>query len=277
MDLEMRTAAYLDLGITDYNKVFRLQSELASKRAKNEIQDTIIITEHNPLINFGIREVHNSFSDYLYGILKEKNIEISEENAIKYLKEIGIGFSRTSRGGGATFIGKGQLNIYPIVAYESITKNIFDVNGYKKIIDEIMDSVLKSYGLKTIIHKDTRKDDEEAEKSNRKDIWIEIGNKSFKLGGKGIHFSNGIAYHGFNFYVKKGCTDGFKYVNPCGYTSDELGVISIEEAIGKEIKMEDFKKRVVKEIKNRFNYNSFEEIKDFKIFFDSLKLSSDIK
>ncbi len=252
MDLEMRTANYFDLGKTDYSETFKLQEELSEKRAKDEIPDTILISEHYPTINFGMRGESNKFSDNLIKEMKSKGIEFTKENAIDYLKkEKEIDFSQTSRGGGATFIGSGQINFYPIVKYERISKNIFGPGGYLKIINSIMSDVLNDYGLDAKKRSNNKKDG--------KDVWIERNGRPLKLGGKGIKLSKGVAYHGFNFYVKKGSTDGFKYVNPCGYSSDELGVTNLEEALGREVSLEEFKQRVLEEIRRKFKY---EEIKN---------------
>jgi lipoyl(octanoyl) transferase len=260
MSLEMMIAEYIDLELTNYFRTFGLQKELAKKRVKEEIPDTILISEHNPVINFGTREVHNSFSEDFLRKLRETEGKADEETAVAYLKEKGIDFCRSSRGGGATFIGRGQINFYPIVAYEKITGILMGMNEYKEKIDQIMHSVLRSYGLNVRIHSDLRKEDENSEDSVRKDIWIRINEKDYKLGGKGIHFSRGVAYSGFNFYLKRGSEEGFKYVNPCGYSSEELGVISIEAALGRTIPIQEFKKRVLEEIKNKFKYPTIKRL-----------------
>ena len=257
MNLEMVTANYFDLGVTDYSEIFELQKQIAEKRAEDEIDDTILIAEHFPVVNFGSREVHNNFSEKFIKELESKGIEFTEENAINYLKTKGIDFSRTSRGGGATFIRQGQINFYPIVKYERISQEILNIEKYKKIIDSIMHSVIEIYGIDAKIHKDLRNDDEDAKKSSRKDIWVVRDGKNFKIGGKGIYISRGVAYHGFNFYLKEGCTDGFEYVNPCGYKEDELKTISIEEVLGKKVDSLEFKNRVLREIQKQFRYDSF--------------------
>jgi lipoyl(octanoyl) transferase len=259
MSLE-RIAQYADLGITDYAKTYDLQKHLAEKRAKDEIPDTILIAEHLPIINFGMRDVHNTFSNKLYKELKEKKIESTHDNIIKYLKTLNIDFSRSSRGGGATYIGPGQLNIYPIVKYEEIVKQSFNIDAYKNLVDELMNEVLQSFNVNTKIARDIRCDDEAAREKNRKDVWLEINNKHYKLGGKGIHISKDVAYHGFNFYVKKGSTEGFRYVDACGYQIDEVGVINVEEALKKDVDMQLFKEKVLSEIKTKFNYDSINKI-----------------
>ncbi len=267
MNLEMVIAEYIDLGVTDYLETFKLQEKLAEKRAKDEIPDTILISEHYPTVNFGSREIHNTFSKILEKEIKKQGIEFTKENAINYLKkEKEIDFSQTSRGGGATFIGKGQINFYPIVKYERISQALMGIDKYKGIIDDIMNSVLKSYELNINIHTDSRNQDKDAKNSIRKDIWINKDGKDYKLGGKGIHTAKGVAYHGFNFYVKKESTEGFKYVNPCGYSSGELGVMSIEEALGKKIDLNDFKQKVLKEIKKKFKYNEIKRLQQVSIY-----------
>lgn len=252
MNLEMKTANYIDLGMTDYFETFKLQEELAEKRLRDEIPDTILISEHYPLVNFGMREESNKFSDNFIKEMNSAGIEFTEENAIKYLKERDINFYRTSRGGGATFIGPGQINFYPIVKYERISKEIFGAGGYLKRINSIMQEGLNSYGL------DAKK--RSSNKKDGKDVWIERNGSPFKLGGKGIKLSKGIAYHGFNFYLKEKSTSGFKYVNPCGYSQKYLKVTNVEKALNKKIEAAHFKQNILNKIKEKFEYDSIEEI-----------------
>jgi lipoate-protein ligase B len=254
----MVVAECFDLGKTDYSETFVLQKRLAEKRIIKSIPDTILVSEHYPVVNFGMREVDNTFSDSLREEIEKEGADFCETKAIDYLRKRGIGFSRTSRGGGATFIGEGQINFYPIVNYEKIAQAVMGIDRYKEIIDSIMYSVLKSYGLNVEVYNVSRRDEGDDKNSIRKDVWLREDGKDYKLGGKGIHISKGVAYHGFNFYVKKGSAKGFRYVNPCGCSPDELGVISVEEALGREVSLEDFKGRVLDEIKIKFGY---EEIK----------------
>ncbi len=258
MSLEMeikRTANYIDLGITDYLETFKLQQQLVERRIKDEIPDIILISEHFPTVNFGRREKNNTFSDNLTQEMKSLGLEFNEKNAIKYLKEKGIDFSKTPRGGGSTFIGPGQINFYPIVKYGRISKDFFGPGGYLKILDSIASETIDDYGLKTKKRTTNKKDG--------KDVWIEINKKPFKIMGKGIAFDKGISYHGFNIYVKQGSTKGFRYVNPCGYSN--LGAISIEDALGKTIDTKKFKERVVKKIKEKFRYDSINKISTIEI------------
>ncbi|MFP4568219.1 MAG: lipoyl protein ligase domain-containing protein [Candidatus Woesearchaeota archaeon] len=266
--MEKRIAQYIDLNKTNYLEVFELQKKIAEKRLKNEIPDTIIMTEHNPVINFGMTELYNTFSEKLYYELQEKNIEPTKENAIKYLNEIKkIPFTKTQRGGGATYIGPGQLNIYPIIDYEALTNQALGVNKYKDIINELMNNTIQSFKINSkiddqnLIRKGKKLEDERSKSGDRKDIWITENGKHYKLGGRGIHTKGKVAYHGFNFYVKKGSTNGFEYVNTCGYTPYELKTTSMEEASRKEINMNDFKERVLREIQKQFKYTELKEIK----------------
>lgn len=260
MALEDRIAQWIDLGTTEYRDTWRLQEELASKRKHNQIPDTILIAQHVPIINFGQRTEHNKFSDELYATLQNLGRNATEEEAIAYLKEQGIDFFRNSRGGGSTYIGPGQLNIYPIVDLTDIPQVQGDIMRYKRLIDSIMFETLKSFGLAVQIHTDNRQIDVE-----RKDVWITKEGKHYKLGGKGLKASDTIAYHGFNFYVTPEATKGFIHIDPCGYTNDEIGVISTSGALGKEISIEAFRTRTLEKIQEILGYtalvqNTYERI-----------------
>lgn len=271
MNLEKRIALVIDLGTSNYFETYKLQQELAKKRSRNEVPDTILISEHHPVVNFGMVELYNTFSDILYEQLTKNNIAPTEKNAIKYLQNQGIPFVRTKRGGGATYIGPGQINIYPVINFEELTQKKFGIDKYKEIINSLMNNIIRSYNVNSkiedqnLIRQGEKINDERAKTGERKDIWVTINNKNYKLGGRGIHTTGPIAYHGFNFYVKKGSTEGFKYVNACGYTPNELGTISIEEATQKTISINEFKERTLTELKKQFRYDSIQKINLNKI------------
>jgi lipoate-protein ligase B len=75
-----------------------LQKRLAEKRIRKNIPDTILVSEHYPVVNFGMREVDNTFSDSLREEIEKEGADFCETKAIDYLRKRGIGFSRTSRG-----------------------------------------------------------------------------------------------------------------------------------------------------------------------------------
>lgn len=262
MSLEERIASWSDLGILNYSDAFELQKDLAKRRADEKIHDTILICQHRPIIHFSANSVLNSFSKYLFDEMKEKGYsdKISERDVIDYLNRTGIEFGRSTRGGGGAYIGPGQIVVYPVVDYEKITGSKFGINQYKNLIDEVMRDVINSYGVDAQILKNSDFIEVSDERSDRKDVWVLKDNRPYKLGGKTIITSRNVAYHGFCFYLDKEGISGFKYVNPCGHTDEELGVECMENLVGRKIDYEDFKQNVLNVLEERFAYTSLSEV-----------------
>ncbi len=228
----------------------------------------ILVTEHFPTISFGRADYHNKFSKEIIEKVGSKD----EKNIISYLNKMGIGFRRSTRGGGSTYIGPGQLVFYPIVKYEEIVNRQFGVGNYESLIDQTMMSSLKKIGINAKIFKvvekigeskdiDIEKAREEIkQRKDRKDVWVTEDGKNYKVGGKGIKISKGVAYHGFNFYITDKGIEGFDYINPCGYTKEELGVKSVEGILGKKIDKSRFRDLILEEIKEKFGYKFIQQV-----------------
>lgn len=81
----------VDLGRMDYGSALELQHELASRRARGEIPDTLVLVEHEHVITLGRKTTPVNF--------RPQNIPVFQ----------------VERGGDATYHGPGQLVGYPIV------------------------------------------------------------------------------------------------------------------------------------------------------------------
>ncbi|MDA4119145.1 MAG: lipoate-protein ligase B, partial [Thaumarchaeota archaeon] len=75
----------LDLGRMEYGEALELQKNLAAKRAKGEIPDSLILVEHEHVITLGRKTTPANF--------KPQNIPVFQ----------------VERGGDATYHGPGQL------------------------------------------------------------------------------------------------------------------------------------------------------------------------
>lgn len=99
------------LGRTPYEPTYALQRELLERRIAGEITDTLVITEHEPVITVG-RGVASS----------------SVEDAHLPVVEI-------ERGGEATYHGPGQVVAYPIYALPPDRR---DVHRYMRDLEEVV-------------------------------------------------------------------------------------------------------------------------------------------
>ncbi len=81
-----------DCGLAEYREVLQQQHQLHDKRRRGEIQDTILITEHPPVITLGARQSANK-------------LQVSRDS----LKQQHIDVVDIRRGGGTTAHNPGQL------------------------------------------------------------------------------------------------------------------------------------------------------------------------
>jgi len=108
----------LDFGRMEYGLALDLQRELASKRAKEEIPDTLILVEHDHVITLGRKTTPANF--------RPQNIPVFE----------------VERGGDATYHGPGQLVGYPIVLLSD-----HDVRRHVRNIEEAIIRTVRGYGI----------------------------------------------------------------------------------------------------------------------------------
>ena len=260
MSLEKRVAKWVDLGTTAYSETYDLQVKLANLRKKGLIGDVILTTEHHPEVNFGSAKEHNQFSDeFLKQVEESAGTSYTTEDIIKILRSKGLGFSETSRGGGATVIAPGQVIFYPIVDYEKIVGRSLGVGDYKNVIDRILYNVINQFNIPNLTIAEGLIETEQGLR-DRRDVWTNINGKDFKIGSKGIKNSGNVAYHGFVVYATTEGVEPFSYVKPCGYSHDQVSVISIEEVTGDEVNKNIIKELTKEEIKRQFGYDRIEEV-----------------
>ena len=283
LEEQVNHAYWIDLGLTNYADVCNLQVRLAELRNNGNIPDVILCTQHNPVISFGGAFKHNGFSPEFLDEVKRLNGDCSIAMIQRHLNREGIHFypadiehvhgrdnyklhfdSGTSRGGGSTYIGPGQLVIYPIVNYKKIVNDgSISSPEYKQLIDRIMYETLSEfYSIPAQIFNvlDVLPDiDHDEERKDRKDIWVEKNRKYYKIGSKSVHFSKDVAYHGFSLFVNKKGIQGFDKVLVCGYTRDQLDVTSMEHETGEELDIDEVKRAALSKIQEHFNYDDLIE------------------
>ena len=112
-----------DLGLQPYWDVWQLQKEMQLNRIHDEIDDTLILVEHDPVYTLG------------------KN---ADENHLLQSRNKSVDVFNIERGGDITFHGPGQLVCYPILDLSNYKKS---VSWYMRILEHITIDVLKEYGI----------------------------------------------------------------------------------------------------------------------------------
>jgi lipoyl(octanoyl) transferase len=208
----------VDLGTMEYGKCLEIQRELRDKRIAGEIEDTLLLVEHTPVLTMGRRGQND-------------NVVVSEE----FLKENGIDVFWIERGGDVTYHGPGQLVVYPIFNLAGFGKDIH------KFVENLQDSIMKvldeEFGIK-------------AHKEDGKHTGVYVGDS--KITAIGLAIRRWVSMHGFAFNINTDLTH-FRWIVPCGL--GDRGVTSVKEITGREADFESTKKKVVKAMAHIYDFD----------------------
>jgi lipoyl(octanoyl) transferase len=164
-----------------------------------------------------------------------QNVLVSEER----LKQKGIEFFRTNRGGDITFHGPEQIVGYPILDLEKFDT---DIGHYLRNLEEIIILTLKDYGI------------EAGRSKGETGVWIDPGTrgKERKICAIGVRCSRWITMHGFAFNVNTDLTY-FNYIIPCGIQNKQ--VTSLKKELGIELNIAEVKQKVRENFEKVFGVN----------------------
>ena len=112
------------LGRVEYGEAWRLQREIACRRAAGAVPDTLLLLEHPPVYTTGRR-------------LAEGNLRLPPEL-------LGAPLVQSDRGGDITFHGPGQLIAYPII---DLREAQLGVVTYVRNLEEVIVRTLADYGI----------------------------------------------------------------------------------------------------------------------------------
>ena len=150
-----------DLGKLLYKKTWNYQKELLKKRSNNEINDTLILVEHEPVFTLG------------------KN---ADENHILQNCPDNIKTYQIERGGDVTYHGPGQLVAYPILDLRNYKKSI---SWYMRSLEQVIIDTLFDYNIT----------------ANRKNGLTGVWYNNEKIAALGVRVSRWITMHGFSLNV----------------------------------------------------------------------------
>jgi hypothetical protein len=130
----MTTCLTIDLGLIPYPEAYALQKRIVAARKSATIDDVLLLCEHPHVITQG----RNGRREHL---LVGENI----------LRQKGVAFHETSRGGDVTYHGPGQIVAYPILNLAAIRRDV--VWGAERIhprehrIHNVVHKLPRSWGL----------------------------------------------------------------------------------------------------------------------------------
>ena len=218
-----------DLGLIDYKQCWEYQEKLFAEiveRKRGNSRENL----NNVTPNYLLFCEHPHV--YTLGKSGDKsNLLVNEES----LKNRGATFYKINRGGDITYHGPGQIVGYPILDLD----NFFtDIHKYLRLLEEAIILTLKEYGL-------------EAERSEGETgVWFDVGTpKARKICAFGVKTSRWVTMHGFAFNVNSDLSY-FENIIPCGIADKK--VTSLKKELGKELDLEDVKKRMLIHIAKLF-------------------------
>lgn len=206
---------YIDWGTVDYAEAWDKQKELFDVRvaakapgtvSSESFSDKAVFCEHPHVYTLGKS-----------GVIE--NLLLSNNN----LKEKGVSFFKTDRGGDITYHGPGQIVVYPIFDLEH-----FGI-GLKQYIHNLEEAVIRTIAQFGI-------------KGERLDgatgVWLDttIPGRTRKICAIGVKSSRFITMHGLALNINTDL-NYFNYINPCGFT--DKGVTSLQNETGETQSMEE--------------------------------------
>lgn len=197
------TAAWM--GRVAYEPAYQLQTRLMGLRKAEQIGDTLLLLEHDPVFTHGRRGTDSH-------ILAGRN----------GLGAAAVPVVETDRGGETTYHGPGQLVVYPIVSIRQLS---IGPVAYVRLLEEVTLQVLREHGISG--HRVVGKTG----------VWVggEPGDKveegvaplGRKIAAIGVRISGGVAMHGTALNVAPD-TEMFHGIVPCGMPGLDVTSIQIE-------------------------------------------------
>ncbi len=224
------TIQVIDLGKKSYADSLDFQLELLQKRRNNGEKDSLILVEHPPTITLG--------SDDKWNV-----VHVSEEEIAK----MGIAFHKRgngnkweSRGGGAAYLGPGQL-----IGYVVMDASQYGIFNFLRMLEEVMIKTAKDFDI------DINRVDKLNPSTDKlyRATWYQKNGKYYVLCTKGIGIKSDkgrlITHHGFALNVNEG-RSFYDLIDPCGFPKSDVEPISMQKILNKELDLNKVKEQVVK-------------------------------
>jgi lipoyl(octanoyl) transferase len=206
-------ALQVDLGLIPYAEAYTLQKRIVAARKLGVVEDVILFCEHPHVITQG----RNGKREHLLaseGVLRQKGVE----------------FFETSRGGDVTYHGPGQIVAYPILNLGAIRR---DVLWYVRTLEEAMIRATAEFGIVA------------GREAGKTGVWVGEDKASEKLAAIGVHISRWVTSHGFAYNVSTDLRN-FDLIVPCGIADRKA--TSLERLLGRSVKLDEVKPKLAKQL-----------------------------
>ena len=174
----------LSIPILPFAESLELQQSLVTNRLADQVPDTLILTEHQPVLTLG-RTTKPQHWEPHWAELQAK----------------GISQHQTNRGGSVTYHGPGQIIGYPILKLKNFCPG---PKMYVQKLEEVLIQTLAEWGIMGCRHESYR------------GVWVNGGEGHLeKIASIGVRISQGITMHGFALNVNMNLQP-FALLSPCG-------------------------------------------------------------
>jgi len=207
----LKNCLTIDLGLIGYAEAYALQERIVAARKAEVIEDVLLLCEHPHVITQGR-------SGKWEHLLASAHV----------LRQKGVEYYETSRGGDITYHGPGQIVAYPILNLGAIRR---DVVWYVRMLEEAMIQATAEFGIT-------------AERvAGKTGIWVKSGDTEEKLGAIGVRISRWVTSHGLAYNVS---TDlrYFDLIVPCGIANRKA--TSLEKLLGRSLDSKEVERRLAK-------------------------------
>ncbi len=226
----MNQVVFKDLGSMDYKAAWDYQNELFQgiidvklanrNRDQKELSPNyFLFTEHPPVYTLGK-------SGDLSNLLLNEN----------QLKQKGISFFKSNRGGDITFHGPEQIVGYPIIDLEEFKP---DIRWYMRSLEEVIIRTIAHYGLQGL-----RSEGETG-------VWLDVGTPfARKICALGVRTSRWVTMHGFALNVNTNL-GYFDHIIPCGIRGK--AVTSMEAELNRKVPLQEVKSLIKENFEKVFD------------------------
>ena len=224
----MNVCSIVDLGLIRYAEAWELQKRVVAARKAGAIEDVLLFCEHPHVITLG-RSGNRAHLLATENVLRQKGVEYFE----------------TTRGGDITYHGPGQIVAYPILNLSALRR---DVVWYVRTLEEAMIRVTAELGIAA------------RRETGKTGIWVDAKERiarqspqgaqikdetAEKLAAIGVHISRWITSHGFAYNV---ATDlrYFELIVPCGIA--DCKATSLEKLLQRNVSLAEIKPLLAKHV-----------------------------
>lgn len=199
----------VNLGLVPYADSLALQQRLVAARKAGAVPDVLLLCEHPHVITQG----RNGRPEHLLG-------------TESVLRQMGVEYFDTRRGGDVTYHGPGQLVAYPIFDLTGLRR---DVVWFVRGLEEAM--------IRASVEMGVPADRLLPNWEGKTGVWVRAEDPALpptKLGAIGVHVSRWVTSHGLAWNVS---TDlrYFDLIVPCGIAGCRAA--SLEQLLGRPVRI----------------------------------------